>query len=122
MGLPLLACWSDIGTHGDHALYRQMFLNAAILNQDAIFADNGYGAFLQKAAVPYTHPNTTLEPPIRNAAQGRIGYDNSRKELSYYGVLDMTTRDALKAVADVSDSFKAAVADLSPQSKALEVK
>jgi hypothetical protein len=42
----LLACWSDIGTHGDGALYRQMFLNPAILRQDPIFADNGYGEFL----------------------------------------------------------------------------
>ncbi len=44
--LPLLACWSEIGTHGDSALYRQMFLNPALLEQDAIFADNGYGEFL----------------------------------------------------------------------------
>ncbi|HKZ55346.1 MAG TPA: neuraminidase-like domain-containing protein [Anaerolineales bacterium] len=47
--LPLLACWSDIGTQGDHALYRQMFLNAAILSQDTIFADDGYGNFLKDA-------------------------------------------------------------------------
>ena len=45
--LPLLACWSEIGAHGDGALYRQMFLNPALLNQDAVFADNGYGEFLQ---------------------------------------------------------------------------
>src|SRR5205814_931637 len=44
--LPLLACWSDIGTQGDSALYRQMFLNPALLHQDAAFADNGYGEFL----------------------------------------------------------------------------
>src|SRR5262249_8596181 len=73
------------------------------------FADNGYGAFLQKATVSYTHPNATLEPPILTAAQGRISYDNSRKELSYNGVLDTTTRDALKTVAGVSGPFKAAV-------------
>jgi peptidoglycan hydrolase-like protein with peptidoglycan-binding domain len=42
----LLACWSEIGTHGDGALYRQMFLNPAILRQDPVFADNGYGEFL----------------------------------------------------------------------------
>jgi hypothetical protein len=107
--LSLLACWSDIGTHGDHALYRQMFLNAAMLNQDAIFADNGYGAFLQKATVPYTHSQATLDQTILNAAQGRISYDNSHNQLSYSGVLDTTIRDVLKAVTDVSDSFKAAV-------------
>ena len=44
--LPLLACWSDIGAHGNTALYRQMFLNPALLKQDAVFADNGYGGFL----------------------------------------------------------------------------
>ncbi|HWW73910.1 MAG TPA: hypothetical protein VNZ44_00855, partial [Pyrinomonadaceae bacterium] len=44
--LPLLACWSPLGTHGDGSLYRQMFLNPAVLSQDAAFADNGYGEFL----------------------------------------------------------------------------
>ena len=43
---PLLACWSPIGTHGDAALYRRMFLNPALLKQDDAFADNGYGEFL----------------------------------------------------------------------------
>ena len=45
--LPLLACWSDIGTHGDNALYRQTCLNPTVLKQDPVFADNGYGEFLQ---------------------------------------------------------------------------
>ena len=44
--VPLLACWSEIGTHGDSALYRHMFLNPAILKQDAVFVDNGFGEFL----------------------------------------------------------------------------
>jgi len=44
--LPLLACWSEIGTQGDTSLYRQMFLNPTLLEQDAVFADNGYGEFL----------------------------------------------------------------------------
>jgi peptidoglycan hydrolase-like protein with peptidoglycan-binding domain len=44
--LSLLACWSDIGTHGNAALYRRMFLNPAILTQDPIFEDSGYGDFL----------------------------------------------------------------------------
>jgi peptidoglycan hydrolase-like protein with peptidoglycan-binding domain len=44
--LSLLACWSEIGTHGGGALYHQMFLNPAILKQDAVFADNGYGEYL----------------------------------------------------------------------------
>jgi hypothetical protein len=105
--LPLLACWSDIGTHGDQALYRQMFLNAAILSQDAIFAENGYGDFLQKAAVPYDHPQATLAQPILDAAQGRLSYDN--KQLIYHGVIDEATRDALKEVAGVSVAFQTAI-------------
>ncbi|HXA84465.1 MAG TPA: neuraminidase-like domain-containing protein [Candidatus Dormibacteraeota bacterium] len=44
--LPLLACWSDISTHGDNALYRQMFLNPAVSQHDPDFADNGFGEFL----------------------------------------------------------------------------
>lgn len=45
--LPLLTLWSPLGTHGTSAIYRQMFLNPAMLSQDATFADNGYGEFLQ---------------------------------------------------------------------------
>lgn len=44
--LSLLACWSDIVTHDQTSLYRQMFLNPSLLKQDAVFADNGYGEFL----------------------------------------------------------------------------
>jgi hypothetical protein len=43
--LPLLACWSPIGTHGASALYRQLF-NPTLLRDDPDFADNGYGEFL----------------------------------------------------------------------------
>ncbi|MGI8960802.1 MAG: neuraminidase-like domain-containing protein [Bryobacteraceae bacterium] len=45
--LPLLACWADTGTFGDHSLYRQLFLNPAILSLDQAFADDGYGNFPQ---------------------------------------------------------------------------
>ena len=48
--LPLLACWAEIGTHGASALYRQMFLNPALLKQDAVFADNGFSEFLTDPA------------------------------------------------------------------------
>lgn len=48
--LPLLACWAEIGTHGASALYRQMFLNLALLRQDAVFGDNGFGEFLTDSA------------------------------------------------------------------------
>jgi hypothetical protein len=45
----LLACWSTMGTDGDTALYRQIFLTPAILQQDPVFADNGVGQFLVDA-------------------------------------------------------------------------
>lgn len=44
--LPLLACYAPIDTHGTVSLYRQMFLSAALLKQDPILADNGYGSYL----------------------------------------------------------------------------
>ncbi len=60
--LSFLACFSPIGTHDSvqwiqndegglkqqiiPSLYRQMFLNPTILQQDNVFADNGYGEFL----------------------------------------------------------------------------
>jgi hypothetical protein len=106
--LPLLACWSEIGAHGESALYRQMFLNPAILKQDAVFADNGFGEFLQKVETAYTHSQPNLESAILNAAPG-IGYNDSSKRLLYTGILSIATRDALKNVAGVSASFQAAV-------------
>ena len=45
----LLALWAPINTFGPNALYRQMFLNPAILAQDAVFDDNGVGEFLVDA-------------------------------------------------------------------------
>jgi peptidoglycan hydrolase-like protein with peptidoglycan-binding domain len=59
--------------------------------------------------VPYSHAQAALEQPIVNAGAGRLGYDDFRKRLSYAGVLDTATRDALKAVAGVSAAFRAAV-------------
>src|SRR6266404_330591 len=142
--LPLLACWSPLGTHGDGALYRQMFLSPALLAQDGTFADNGYGEFLQDKTqkllghaealrsafaltdvefslivaalgfdadsvdVIYNHSQATLEQPILDAAPG-IGYDDLAKRLSYAGILAITTRDALKALAGVTAAFQAAV-------------
>ncbi|MEQ1530230.1 MAG: neuraminidase-like domain-containing protein, partial [Methylococcales bacterium] len=44
--LPLLACYASIDTHGAVSLYRQMFLSPALLKQDPVLADNGYGSFL----------------------------------------------------------------------------
>lgn len=59
--LALLACLAPIGTHDGlewvssdgglqrrvaPSLYRQLFLNPALLAQDAIFSDDGYGSYL----------------------------------------------------------------------------
>jgi hypothetical protein len=109
--LPLLACFASIDTHGKASLYRQIFLSPAVLQQgqDSVFADDGYGNFLQTFEVSYSHPQPTLEPPILNAAPNQIAYDRSRKRLSYQGVLTATTRNALKTVPGVSIAFRAAI-------------
>jgi Neuraminidase-like domain len=41
--LPLLACFAPIDTYGALSLYRQLFLSAALLKQDAAFAEDGFG-------------------------------------------------------------------------------
>lgn len=63
-------------------------------------------------AVKYSHGQATLEQPILNAAAGRITYDDFTKRLSIMGVLTSATRDALKAVAGVTQSFQDAVDSL----------
>lgn len=107
----LLACWSDISTYGNNALYRQMFLEPTFLKQHPVFADNGYGEFLQYVEVAYTHSTPSLEQLI-TAASGRISYKNSTNHLSYSGILDAATRDALKAVAGVTRQFQDAIDSL----------
>lgn len=47
--LPLLACFAPIDTHGTASLYQQLFLRPALDQQDTVFADNGYGAYLTDA-------------------------------------------------------------------------
>ena len=105
----LLACWTQIGTYGETSLYRQMFLSPGPSKQDTLFGDNGRGEFLRRPEVPYEHPQATLEQPIMVAAEGKIGYNDSTKRLSYDGLLGRTIRNALKAVPEVSDEFKQAV-------------
>ena len=60
-------------------------------------------------AVPYSHPQDQLEPPILNAALGRIAYDNLRKQLSFIGILSADTRDLLKATAPRILEFQQAI-------------
>ncbi|MBS9405433.1 hypothetical protein KG088_17640 [Halomonas sp. TRM85114] len=60
-------------------------------------------------AVEYDHNQDTLDQPIMDASPGHIAYDDFRKRLSYTGVLTTATRDALKAVPGVTETFKDAV-------------
>jgi hypothetical protein len=48
--LPLLALWAPIDTHGPHSLYRQMFLNPAILRLDDVFQADATGRYLKEPA------------------------------------------------------------------------
>jgi hypothetical protein len=59
--------------------------------------------------VPYSQSQPILEQPILNIAPGRLAYDDFRKQLTFRGVLTLTLRDALKAVAGVTAQFKTAV-------------
>lgn len=44
--LPLLACFAPLDTYGTISLYRKFFLSPVLLKQDTVFADDGYGNFL----------------------------------------------------------------------------
>ncbi len=114
--LSLLTCWSEIDSHGNTALYRQMFLNPTLIEQDAIFADNGYGEFLQKSVVTYVHSQASLSPSILSVSPS-LAYDHVNHRLSYVGILSITTRDAYKNVSGVSATFKAAVDALYTQQR-----
>jgi hypothetical protein len=59
--------------------------------------------------VDYGHPDPELAQPIVTAAAGRLTYEDLRKRLAFTGVLDASTRDALKAVPGVSAAFTAAI-------------
>ena len=61
--------------------------------------------------VSYNHLQPTLEQPILDTAPG-LAYDNLNKQLSYIGVLSITTCNSLKAIVGVTDLFKAAVDSL----------
>jgi hypothetical protein len=107
--LPLLALFAPIDAHGEYSPYRSMFLSPALVEQDPVFADDGFGNFLQKISVAYTHPQTTLEQPILEAAANKIAYDPVHGQLTFSGDFAVKTRDALKEVAGVTEAFQAAV-------------
>jgi hypothetical protein len=85
--LSLLAVWSDIGTHGTTALYRQMFLNPALLKQDKLFDDNGFGEFL-------TDPTQRLALHVQalRSALGLTGdeYDRILEALGFDGTTTLS--------------------------------
>lgn len=56
--VPLLACWASIDIYGANSLYRQMFFGASLAQQDAAFADNGYGDYLQNSEKLSDHVET----------------------------------------------------------------
>jgi hypothetical protein len=62
-------------------------------------------------SVPYSHPLPTLEPGILAKAPG-IAYNHVTQQLTFMGILDAATRDALKTVNGVSDTFKTAIDEL----------
>jgi DNA-binding transcriptional MerR regulator len=47
--IKLLALWSNIDTHGNNSLYKQLFLHSSILKIDTVFDENGYGEYLTDA-------------------------------------------------------------------------
>jgi hypothetical protein len=67
--LPLLACWADIGTAGERSLYRQLFLNPAILSQDPAFADDGFGNFPKGSNDPLMSHSETLRAALNLTAE-----------------------------------------------------
>lgn len=105
----LLACLAVMDTHGDNSFYLQRFLSPTLLKTDPVFADDGYGNFLNQVEVGYAHGQPALDPSVESAASGRLGYNPAMQRLSFRGVMDLTMREALKAVTGVSQPFKDAV-------------
>jgi hypothetical protein len=53
--LPLLTCFALLDTYGPSSLYRKLFLNPSLLKQDPVFAENGYGNFLNGPHKLFSH-------------------------------------------------------------------
>lgn len=95
--LPLLACWSDIGTHGDHALYRLMFLNPTILKQDPVFSDNGYGEFL---------PQNSDAKLMDHAEALRAAFNLTGAEFEYIARILGFTKETPLTLPNISKIFR----------------
>jgi hypothetical protein len=94
--LPLLACWSDLSTHGDNALYRKMFLNPAVLQRDPVFSDNGYGEFLQNVPDKLEAHAETLRAAFNLTAEE---FERILAELKYDSNTSLT-------IADISTIYR----------------
>jgi hypothetical protein len=64
-------------------------------------------------SVPYAQTQPTLPDTVVSASQGRLTYDDFRKQLTYSGVLDDATSLAAMTAAAGNDSLLAALAALS---------
>jgi hypothetical protein len=60
-------------------------------------------------SVDYTHTPDKLEPAILAKSAGRITYNRDRPQISFKGVLNKATRNALKAIPGVAAQFVAIV-------------
>ena len=94
--LPLLACGAPIGASdgaqwvrnsegglqllAEPSLYRQMFLNPILLEQDEVFADNGYGEFLTDGSGKLVHHAEALRSAFNLTADE---YDRIITDLAY---------------------------------------
>ncbi|HVZ38032.1 MAG TPA: neuraminidase-like domain-containing protein [Candidatus Kapabacteria bacterium] len=107
----VLATWSDIGTHGPTALYRQMFLNPTILSQDAVFADNGFGEFLQNNAIKLFDHAESLRAAFNITADE---YDRIVTALGYNAntVLNIANISALFRRAYLARALRISVQEL----------
>jgi hypothetical protein len=107
----LLSVWTAIGTHGDQALYRRMFLNPAVLKQDPVFDDNGYGEFLSD-----TSPKIVAHAEILRSAFNLTGDEYQRivTDLNYDGntVLSMDNVSAIYRRGWLARKLKISVREL----------
>lgn len=92
--LPLLACFAPIDTYG-MSLYRQMFLSPALLKQDAVFADDGFGNFLTNPAQTLVAHTEALRAALH------LAEDELRQIMTALGYDDNTalTLETLSAIS-----------------------
>ena len=65
------------------------------------------GSFVTE--VPYSHGKAMLEQDIMDTASGNIAYDHFKKRLSFKGILNDETAEALKVTPGITPDFQTAV-------------